>query len=278
MARTTKSSAYFVSGGEGDATADADDSTTSIGRYRESHDALARAPRVLILGAGPVGLELAGEISSAWPDKHVTILEPQPDIVTGPFKQELRDELRRQLAERNIELLLSEALEKEPPTPPTTNGSFTVRTSSGRTIEAKIWFRCYGVHPVSDYLTGELATARRADGFIEVTPTLQVAGQATVFALGDVSSIDSKMAGRATRQADTVATNIRALINGTALADYEPSLPAILIPLGPDGGAAQLPGQEEIAGAATAAEYKGRDLFVDRYRELFRLEAAPIQR
>jgi NADH dehydrogenase FAD-containing subunit len=250
------------------------DTATAMERYRETHEQLVRAPRVLILGAGPVGIELAGEISSAWPDKTITITDPEPDIVVGPFKQELRLELRRQLDARGIELVLGTRLEAEPLTEPGIMAPFSVRTTDGRTLEADIWFRCYGVTPVSDYLTGELVKARRPDGFIEVNPQLQVAGQSRVFALGDVSTIDVKMAGRASQQAAIVAANIQALIEQTPLQTYEPMPPVIVIPLGPDGGAAQLPGQDEVGGAEVASSIKGGDLFVHRYRELFGLEAA----
>lgn len=151
-------------------------------------------------------------------------------------------------------------------------GAFSVISSSGRRLEADIWFRCYGVAPVSDYLTGGLAAARQPDGFIEVNQQPQVAGQNTVFALGDVSTIET--AGRAAMQAVTVAANVQALIDQTPLQDYEPLPPVIVIPLGPTGGAAQLPGQKEIGGAETASSLKGGDLFVHRYRELLGLETA----
>jgi NADH dehydrogenase FAD-containing subunit len=243
-------------------------------RYRATHEQMLKAQRVLILGAGPVGLELAGEISSAWPDKTITITDPAPDVVVGPFKEELRLELRRQLDARGIELVLGTGLEAEPPTEPGVMEPFGVRTTDGRRLEADIWFRCYGVTPVSDYLTGELAKARRSDGFVEVNPQLQVAGQSRVFALGDVSTIDYKMAGRASQQAAIVAANIQALIEQTPLQTYEPMPPVIVIPLGPDGGAAQLPGQDEVGGAEVASAIKGGDLLVHRYRELFGLEPA----
>ena len=83
-----------------------DDTAAAISRYRRSHDELARAGQVLIVGAGPTGLELAGEIDARWPDKRITILEPEPDILAGPYKQELRDEVRRQLTERGVEFVL----------------------------------------------------------------------------------------------------------------------------------------------------------------------------
>src|ERR1700694_4104792 len=38
-------------------------------QVRQAHRALAQAERVLLVGAGPVGIELAGEIRHVWPDK-----------------------------------------------------------------------------------------------------------------------------------------------------------------------------------------------------------------
>jgi NADH dehydrogenase FAD-containing subunit len=161
------------------------------------------------------------------------------------------------------------------PTEPGELGTFTVTTEAGTEVTADIWFRCYGVVPNSDYLGDELAAARRSDGFIEVGPTLQVAGQTTVFAIGDVSTADAKMAGFATRQAATVADNITALTQGGSdLAPYESMGVGIAVPIGPTGGAGQFPGQDEVVGRETIAEVKGRDLMVDPFSELFGLAAS----
>jgi apoptosis-inducing factor 2 len=257
------------------AKTDTDDTATAIRHYRHSHEELARAERVLIVGAGPTGLELAGEIQARWPSKQITILEPEPDILAGPYKQELRDEVRRQLEQRGVEFVLGDPLTSEPVGPPATFAPFAVSTHGGRAIEADIWFRCYGLRSVSDYLSGDLADTRRADGSIEVTPTLQVTGHPEVFALGDVADADLKGAGRASRQAELVITNIRALSEGRALTDYEPPPPAIVIPLGPTGGASELPGQDEVAGAEQTAAIKGSHLFIERYSELFGLTQPP---
>jgi apoptosis-inducing factor 2 len=252
-----------------------DETAIAVARYRASHEELAQAGRVLILGAGPTGLELGGEISDRWPEKKITILEPEPEILAGPYKQELREEVRRQLAERGVEFVLGEELTAEPESPPATFGPFAVSTTAGRTIEADIWFRCHGLTPVSDYLRGELASARLPDGSIEVTPQLQVEGQTNVFALGDVAAADLKTAGRAGREAQTVVVNIRALLEGGELQTYEPTPPAIVIPLGPSGGASELPGQDAVVGPETTATIKGEHMFVDTYHELFGL-AAPV--
>jgi apoptosis-inducing factor 2 len=92
-----------------------------------------------------------------------------------------------------------------------------------------------------------------------------------MFALGDVSTLTPKMASRARLQAQLVADNIRALIDGGQLQTQEPSPDAILVTFDHDGGAAQLPGKDEIAGAETAAQLKSRDMMLDRYAEMFRI-------
>jgi NADH dehydrogenase FAD-containing subunit len=228
------------------------------------------ADRVLLVGAGPVGIELAGEIVAKWPDKHVTLLDVADDVLGERFRPDLRAELRNQLVDLGVELVLGEGLRTRPPAVANELATFTVTTNSGREITADIWFQCFGVTPVSDYLSEDLAAARRPDGFVTVGPALQVAGHDNVFAIGDVSTADAKMAGIAGRQAQLVAQNIIKMVNGDKdLAVYEPFGPAIVVPIGPDGGSGQLPGQDELASREMVASVKGRDLMVDRYAEVF---------
>jgi NADH dehydrogenase FAD-containing subunit len=244
-------------------------------QIRHTHQQLSQADRVLLVGAGPVGIELAGEIRAVWPEKSIVLLDVADDVLGGPFVPELKAELRRQLIRSKVELVLGSPLRNGPTTEPGELGTFTVTTEAGTEVTADIWFRCYGVVPNSDYLDGELASARSADGFIEVGPTLQVAGQTTIFALGDLSDADSKMAGFARRQAGIVADNINALAEGrTDLAVYESPGAAIAVPIGPTGGAGQFPGQDEIVGAETISQLKGRDMMIDQFGEVFGLVAS----
>jgi apoptosis-inducing factor 2 len=256
------------------AKSNAHDAEDAIDNYRAAHDELEHANRVLLVGAGPVGIELAGEITARWPDKHVTLLDLGDDVLGDRFRPDLRAELRRQLVDVGVELVLGEGLDEFPPTVASEFATFTVTTKAGRTITADIWFQCFGVTPVSDYLRDDLAAARLPSGFVTVGPALQVAGHENVFAIGDVSTADAKMAGMAGMQAQLVAENIIKTVNGDDdLAPYQPYGAAIVVPIGPEGGSGQLPGQEDLVSAEMVATLKGRDLMVDRYGELFSPES-----
>ena len=133
------------------AKSDVDTATAAHAKVRAAHAALSAAARVLLVGAGPVGIELAGEIKTVWPDKHVILLDLADDVLGARFRPELKAELRRQLGGIGVELLLSTALRESPPTAPGELHTFTGATGSGADVTADIWFRCYGVAPASDY-------------------------------------------------------------------------------------------------------------------------------
>jgi apoptosis-inducing factor 2 len=129
------------------AKSDALRTVDAMGRYRATHANLTQASRVMLLGAGAVGLELAGEIAAAWPDKHIGLVDQADQILPGPYDQRLRDELSRQLDDLGVQRVMGNALANLPETSPGEARTFRVATTAGTRIEADIWFRCYGVAP-----------------------------------------------------------------------------------------------------------------------------------
>jgi apoptosis-inducing factor 2 len=254
------------------AKVDIGDSAMARARIGATRDALAAAERILLLGAGAVGLELAGEIKAAWPEKAVTIVDPSHDVLSGAFPAEFRAELRRQLDAAGVDLVLGTALVDQPPSDPGVARTFTAITRSGKRIPADLWFRCFGVVPVTDYLGAELSASRRPTGFLDVTANLLLAGQSTVFVVGDIAAIpEAKTAKAAGQHAEVVASNIRSLIRGTGdLVGYEPGPPSISLPLGPTGGASYAPGRG-VLDAETTSRLKGADLKLDTYLKLLGL-------
>jgi apoptosis-inducing factor 2 len=253
------------------AKTDTDDSAAAKARFHAAHAGVAGAERVLLLGAGPTGLEFAGEIAARWPDKHVIVLDPAQELLPR-FPDEFRAGVRHQLDDLGVELLLGTGLTEPPATAAGERSRFRTTTRSGCTVVADIWFRCFGVVPATAYLADDLAGARLPNGHLEVTPQLRVRGHDRVFAVGDITAVgEAKTAAAAGKHAAVVAANIRALIaGGPASATHEVAPPAIALPLGPKAGLSYTP-ELGVLDAAATSEIKGAALMVEEYREIFNL-------
>jgi NADH dehydrogenase FAD-containing subunit len=245
------------------------DVASARARVLEAHHALLEAERVLIIGAGPAGLELSGEIKAFHPDKRVTIADISSDILAGPYDQPLRDELRRQLDGLGIELHLNAELRELPATAAATFAPTTVHTAGGDALDVDMWFRAFGVRPHSEYIAGGSLDDRRDErGYLRVDEHLRVVGEDNIFAIGDLANADRDMAAIATQQAELTAANIRALITGSGgRAATEQFPPRNANPLGPEGGSGFL--GDGVADPAAIAQVKGRDMLIDSYAVLF---------
>ena len=74
-----------------------------------------------------------------------------------------------------------------------------------------------------------------------------------------------------------IRDSINSLAQGRSdLAHYESMGVAIVVPIGPTGGAGQFPGQDEIVRSETVSEVKGRDLMVDQFGEVFGLAKSSV--
>ncbi|GIE82473.1 hypothetical protein Aph02nite_84230 [Actinoplanes philippinensis] len=234
-------------------------------QLHDLHAALDQASAVLLLGAGPIGLEFAGEIASAWPGRPVTVVDPVPELLAGRFPEQLRTDLARQLDDLGVRVLLGTKLDTPPETPAGTVRPFTVTTGDGTTIVADLWFACYGGTTPTTCLGPELVAARQPSGRLQVTEHLRVTGQERVFAVGDLNDTPELKTGRAAgRQAEVAAANIRALIEGGPLTAYEPYPDAMIFSLGPSGGAGYAP-EFGFLDAGATARFKA-DFLLDHFR------------
>jgi apoptosis-inducing factor 2 len=253
-----------------------DSTAEALAHFKETHAELAGAERVLIAGAGPVGLELAGEIKAVWPEKHVTIVDPSEELMPG-YEPELRAELHAQLEKLGVQVRLGVTLDDEPAVEPGRAGAVST-TMDGEPIEADIWFRAFGVSTNTGYLEDGLAPLNRR-GQVPVTPTLNVEGHGHVYAIGDVTNVnEEKRASSAGKHAEVVAANIIAQINGeTPASVYEPSpVRVAIVPLGPELGVGQMPSENGPVQLPleSVIEWKGRDLMTGYFDQAFRLASA----
>ena len=246
-------------------------------RIERVHANLEQSSRVLILGAGAVGIELAGEITSAFPQVKVTMLEAADRILpAGDYKPEIREAIADQLTQRGVEILTGDSLSFLPPVDVGVLSPFRVTTQGGRQLEADMWFRAYGSAAATGFLSEDYDEVRHYDGTIRVDEYLRVVDHPGVWAIGDITDVrESKRADAARQQARVVIANITAQIEGEEPdAHYVPTKEWVILPLGPNMGASQLldsDGQTRILGADQTAEIKGTDLMVSVIRSQLNL-------
>ncbi|RJF44846.1 FAD-dependent oxidoreductase [Actinomyces sp. 2119] len=233
---------------------------------------LEQAARVLILGAGGVGIELAGEITSAFPDIKVTLVEAADQILpSDDCRPELRQSISAQLAQRGVEVVTGDTLGYLPPVDVGVLSPFRVDTRAGRRIEADMWFRAYGSAAATGFLGEDYDDIRRYDGTIRVDSHLRVLDHPGVWAIGDITDVrESKRAQAARDHAQVVARNISDVIAGRQpSATYAPGTQMTVLPLGPDGGASQVlrDGVRVVVGPEETSRMKGEDLFLGFVRE-----------
>jgi apoptosis-inducing factor 2 len=239
---------------------------------RTAHSNLKSANAVAIVGGGAVGTELAGEISSAYPGKAVTLVSGSPSLMPG-YSDKLAGTLAAQLRSKGVLLRFNRRVENLA----AHDGPFlgNLGEDLGGASERLI-FPALGARPttaVFQQMPGATFDAQRR---VEVDAWLRPAGSRNIFALGDAAATGDTMTIVAiTRQVPWLAKTITALLAGQtieSLAPYKPwPMRGILVPLGPRDGASALPVLRNgiLVGKWLTARLKGRQLFIPRYLKEF---------
>ncbi|MBW4047392.1 MAG: FAD-dependent oxidoreductase [Proteobacteria bacterium] len=248
--------------------------------YLQYRDALNAARRILIVGGGPIGVEVAGEISEVHPDKSLTILEGGPRLLAGT------SELAAQhaaavLASRGVSILVGERLQSA-----TTNskdifgGRGLATTTSGREIAYDLLIWCTGGRPSTSYMQANFSGALDERGRIRVGEDLRVAGQKRLLALGDITDLDeNKMAWHITGQVSVAAHNIQRILGGhdqsSKLAKYKAQTgnPKMAITLGSRQGVLHMPPFGVIRSPLLTRKAKAEHMLVPKYRKLLQVGA-----
>lgn len=280
------------SGYPGPAKTDAPHRETVAASMRSLAGRIAHADSIAIIGGGPVGVELAGEIAYYYPRIRVDLIHSGPCLLSPTFSPGLSKRLMRHLRALGVSVHVNTRAEL------TENGervdgvlhSPRYRVSSDTSVHdlaPDIGIMCVGGAPASLPACDFLCEALDAHGHLKVNEYLQVQGHAHVFAAGDITNVpESKLALNGRFHGTTIARNIRTLLREeedtapgsiarraqrSRLKPYIPfAHPAIVVPVGPKRGAIQLPlrilGRPVTAGSILTRIIKSRGLLVGAYR------------
>ena len=246
--------------------------------YRQYRQTVEAARDILIVGGGPVGVEVAGELSESYPDKTLTLVEAGPRLLAGTSELAARH-AALVLASRGVSILLGERLQMSTKTHEDIfGGKGEAKTVSGRKLVYDLLVWCTGGRPNTSYMNPQLGEVLNARGQIRVGADLRVAGHAAMFALGDITDLDeNKMAWHIGGQVTCAAVNIRRVLQehrrDPALARYKAQTgnPKMAVTLGSRQGVLHLPFFGVIRSPWFARKAKAEHMLVPKYRKLLKI-------
>jgi len=196
---------------------------TLMSKYEE----LCAAKKVLIIGGGIVGVELAGEILDKYSDKQVLIAHSGDKIIERCNPEAIR--YAQKVLEKRCTLIFNERVVK-------IHGKHCI-TDKGSEITADLAFLCVGIKPNAEFMKKNMKAKMDESGFIKVDEYLKVEGCENIFAVGDVTNIkEEKLAQTAEIHSNLVVQNIKRMENKKELVRYKSSPKAMLISIGKKKG------------------------------------------
>ncbi|WP_170362001.1 NAD(P)/FAD-dependent oxidoreductase [Ruegeria arenilitoris] len=229
---------------------------------------LASAKSVVIVGSGPVGTELAGEIAAAQPSKGITLVSSDNSLFpTYPVK--LGAELKRKLERAGVNVVVGQRAENLQHADKPYAGS--VKLSDGRVIEADLVFPVIGSKPNTALAQTLPAVTVAPSGRIKTDSWLRPSEYPNVFIAGDIADVgDSMTIVAISRQNPWLIKTLKQVLSGQPVEKQKPYAPwkmaPILVPLGPKIGNSWL---FATVGDWVTRKMKGKELFIQKYRKAF---------
>lgn len=197
------------------------------------HKLLASAKSVLVIGGGTVGVEFAGEIASAFPDKDITLAH-STDTLLDNLKPKAQGKALEQLTARGVKVKFKRRFVKD--------GDVYRCSNSNESLQADITYVCVGMVPNTEFLKAELPEILDDKGLIKVDSFMKVKGYERLYALGDCATLDSHKHGYlASVQGAMLADALLKSAKGKKIKPYKTPPFAVITPTGTDSGIAQMP-------------------------------------
>ena len=232
---------------------------------------VAAADQIVIIGAGAVGVELAGEIKAVHPQKQVALVSDHPRLFPL-YSEKLHGKLIERLSALGVVLHLGQAANGLARTDAPLNGKISLAYGSRL---AGLIIPAIGARIADSPAHGLPSIERKPNGQLGVDGWLRPSSLPNVFVVGDLAATGEGMTVvSTTRQTPWLAKTLRGMADGKKVEDLPAykvwKVPPILLPLGPNKGASVLPmGSGMVVGDWVTSKIKGNALFIPRYQREF---------
>lgn len=196
---------------------------------------VAAAQRIVVIGAGVVGVETVADILTRFPDKEVTLVHSRYELMENVKSSRARKNAFEWLVKRGAKVHFDDTI-----TAWRAAGTrYALQLQSGASLEAEKIIVCTGYTFNTDFMKTHFGGSLATNGEINVDKHLRIANSDRVFALGDVSALEMiKSCTSAVMQAEFLGRSLGNFIaKGSALESFDtPSIENLIVELGPNKG------------------------------------------
>lgn len=209
----------------------------------EAQVKLAGAQRVVIGGAGPLGVEMAGELAEAPGSKKVTLVS-RPDVLLEGATAPMQRTAMSLLKWKNVDVLTGTTVEEAVYESHTQ--TWKIKLSTGKTYTADAYIATTGTVPNNEFIPKGCLSSQ---GWVNVDEQLRVVENGVsrndTYAVGDITCHPYRLLSRVSLQGQTVASNIAAAIErNSRIMTYsaEAQKKMMVVPVGQSTGTGHLGG------------------------------------
>jgi NADH dehydrogenase FAD-containing subunit len=185
---------------------------------------IVTAKEILIVGAGLIGAEVAGEILTKAPEKKLTIVHPYQSVLKR-MSDDASSYTINFLEKNGAKLILGEKVIDH-------NDKIFV-TNKGREINADLCIWSAGIRCNPNYMSDFPKNCFSDKNALNVNQCLQLEGYTNIFVGGDIISIiEEKTARKAEIHAKFIAKNIRNILEDKPLKTYKIRRSPMVVGLG----------------------------------------------
>jgi NADH dehydrogenase FAD-containing subunit len=198
------------------------------------------SPKVLIIGGGLVGVEIAGELLTKTIGKELVVVHPF-DKLLERNPQKASDYARKFLEKHGAKIVFGEKVVKH-------EGNKFI-TDKGTEIEADVGLWCAGIKCNPWFMKDFPETVFSERRALNVNEYLQLQGFENIFVGGDINSVkEEKTAQNAERHAELIVKNMILKSESKQLVAHKPRSAPLVISLGDKRGIMTLPNGWTING------------------------------
>ncbi|OBA19314.1 FAD/NAD(P)-binding domain-containing protein [Metschnikowia bicuspidata var. bicuspidata NRRL YB-4993] len=217
--------------------------------------------KIAVIGAGAVGIEIAGDVKNNCPDKEVFLIHPHDKFPPEPLPEKFKDLIRDSLERGGVKVMTGYRVKSE-------LDDHELEFTNGEKFKTDLNYWCSKFENNTKLLSSELETFISPKNNIHVNDFLQLTHPDSqehlphVFAIGDLVELPMiKSAGWALYMGRQVANNIVSLIFDGVLVEPMPDLK--LMPK----GMVIVAGDNEIVSALDEVLELNNELFVEEYKD-----------